>query len=147
MATTHEATDRTPHSHGCYAFTLILSGFDAISDEIENAIYEAGCDDAMLGIQGGSPFLSFDREADSLDEALHSAIKDAEKAGLGIEVVRVVLPGAETVDRLNDYLQMRRQVLKRFAALGPEIAQRLDVFLSAIAENDAAALTKALNAK
>jgi len=32
----------------CYSFTLILSGFDEITSKIENALYEAGCNDALL---------------------------------------------------------------------------------------------------
>jgi hypothetical protein len=35
------------------------------------------------------PFLEFDREASSFDEAVGSAIQDVENAGVGIRVLRV----------------------------------------------------------
>lgn len=131
----------------CFSFTLILSGFDEITSAIEDAIYEAGCSDAMLGIHAGSPYLAFDREAESLEEAIRSAIKNVEQAGHGIEVVRVIPPGADTIDTINAYLQVRRQVLRKIESLGPDVAHRVDEFLAALAECNPAALTHALNVK
>ena len=32
-----------------YDFTLIVEGTDFVDDDIVNAAYEAGCDDALLG--------------------------------------------------------------------------------------------------
>jgi len=72
-----------------YEFTLVLSGFEELTDELEDRLFEAGCDDAVLGIRDQTPYLDFDRESGSATEAVLSAIEAAERSGLGIEVRRV----------------------------------------------------------
>lgn len=52
-------------------------------------MFEAGCDDALLGMRAGEVTLGFAREAPSFREALLSAIADVEKAALPIRLVRV----------------------------------------------------------
>jgi hypothetical protein len=70
-----------------YEFTLILSGVQELTREVLDAFYEAGCDDALIGIRDGIAFADFCREADSLQEAVLSAIRDVKKAGARVEHV------------------------------------------------------------
>ncbi len=79
-------------------FTLILDGNLDIGDDVQDPLFEAGCDDALLGMQNGVTFLDFAREAESLDEAVRSAIDDVNRAGIGLQVVRVE-PGDEPTAR------------------------------------------------
>lgn len=72
-----------------HTFTLVLTGIAAIDSEIEDRLFEAGCDDALLGIRDGVVYLDFDREAESLTEAILSAIENVEGAVLEVKVVRV----------------------------------------------------------
>ena len=121
----------------CYAFMLLLSGFDEITDVIENALFEAGCDDATLGIHAGNPYLTFHREAKSLEEAIRSALRQVKAANVGIEVVRVVLPGEDTIDMFNSHLKLRRQLL---SSMPEELAERLgpridDVIVGLVEKN------------
>ena len=67
-----------------YSFTLVLAHVPEITREIEDSLFEAGCDDALLGSRDGIAYLDFDRVADSLQEAVHSAIRDVRKAGLTV---------------------------------------------------------------
>jgi predicted DNA-binding transcriptional regulator AlpA len=67
-----------------YEFTLILADVAEITSELENAIFEAGCDDALLGSQNGVVYLDFEREANSFVEAVVSAIRDVSKAGVSV---------------------------------------------------------------
>jgi hypothetical protein len=99
-----------PETKECYSFSLVLSGFGEITDEIANAIYGAGCDDALLGVQEGAAFLDFDREAGSLEEAIFSAIRDVKNCGLDVEVVRVDLPGLATTNSINALLDVKRRL-------------------------------------
>lgn len=80
---------RAPGRGHAHAFTLVLSGVRELNESMEDALYEAGCDDALLGTRNGVPFLDFDREAASLADAIRSAIRAVERAGLGARVVRV----------------------------------------------------------
>jgi hypothetical protein len=132
----------------CYSFTLLLAGFDDITQELEDAVFEAGCADALLGIHCGIPYLAFDREASSLDEAIKSAIAAVEKVqarGIKIEVVRVIPPGEDTIEKFNAYLRLRRQYLgdKGFP---PELREQIVKFLAMLLEHDPEQL-KAMLAK
>lgn len=62
-----------------YTFSLILNGVNSITSDLENQIFEAGCDDAILYSKNGIVFLEFDRESNSLKSAILSAIGDVEK--------------------------------------------------------------------
>jgi hypothetical protein len=72
-----------------HEFTLIFSGIDEITAELSDAIFEAGCDDALFGMQNGEVFLDFHREAPSFRVALMSAIANVERADIGLELIRV----------------------------------------------------------
>ena len=48
-----------------------------------DAFYEAGCDDALIGIRDGIAYADFCREADSFPQALLSAMQDVQTAGAG----------------------------------------------------------------
>ena len=59
-----------------FEFTFMLSGVDELTVEVADALYEAGCGDASPCSRGPVVYLHFDREADSLGDAVDSAIKD-----------------------------------------------------------------------
>lgn len=71
-----------------HTFTLIVDGPDLQAGELIDDVFEAGCDDAMLGRADGVQFADFDREADTLEDAIQSAV--AELASIaGVAAVRV----------------------------------------------------------
>ncbi|MEO6807717.1 MAG: hypothetical protein ABI353_01210 [Isosphaeraceae bacterium] len=72
-----------------HQFSLIYSGTSELTEDLENALFEAGCADALLGVQNGEVFLDFRRKAPSFQVALTSAVMDVERAGVGLELVRV----------------------------------------------------------
>jgi hypothetical protein len=72
-----------------HSFTLVLSGVGEITDELENALFDAGCGDALLGCRDGVVYLDFDRVAKSTQQAMLSAIRDVQKTGFPIRVYRV----------------------------------------------------------
>ena len=62
-----------------FNFTLVLRGINKITSQLEDSLYESGCDDAMVHSGNGSLYLTFDRLDTSLEKAVSSAIKDVEK--------------------------------------------------------------------
>ena len=129
----------------CYEFTLILSGFDELTDEIANSLFEAGCDDAVLGIHAGSPYLSFDREADSLEDAIKTAIQDVQSCKVPIEIVRVLPAGADIIDTVNAYLKTRRQYHEQLKAVLPEqLLHKMDEILDALINNNPSGIAQLL---
>jgi hypothetical protein len=67
--------------------TVIASGLDPQADDFEARFYEAGCDDATVSFQNGHILLDFSREADSISEAIASAVANAAAAGALVERV------------------------------------------------------------
>ena len=72
-----------------WEFTVRLAGVDEVSDELANALFEAGCDDGTAGSSRGIATVSFSREAASLEEAIRSAIADVQRAGCHVECVQI----------------------------------------------------------
>ena len=72
-----------------YTFTLLLDGPDVLAEATLDAFAEAGCDDALFGERGNVAFADFDREAESLQSAVTSAITAVEAAAPGVRVLRV----------------------------------------------------------
>ncbi len=70
-----------------YKFSLILKGSPELTDEIADELFAAGCDDGTPGRCNGVFSIDFHREAESLEAAINSAIKNVQAAGH--EVARV----------------------------------------------------------
>lgn len=72
-----------------YRFTVILAGLTEISDDLANALFEAGCDDGSPWSSQGVAAIGFDREAESFEQAVRSAIADVQKAGCHVAWVKI----------------------------------------------------------
>jgi len=69
-----------------YTFDVILNVAE-ISQAQCDALYGAGCKDGSVVTSEGVTHIAFDREAESLEAAIRSAVADVRAAGL--EVARV----------------------------------------------------------
>jgi hypothetical protein len=72
-----------------FQFTLIVEGPDLQDEDRVEALYVAGCDDATIGRVGTTQYLDFDREAETLADAVFEATKTIETAVPGARVVHV----------------------------------------------------------
>ncbi len=73
-----------------YDFTLILDlKHGLLTNEVYEAFFDAGLDDALIGSTAGVLFADVSREAEDFITAVTSAIKDVERSGVGATVVRV----------------------------------------------------------
>jgi hypothetical protein len=81
-----------------YDFTLILTESLALTDDLADALFAAGCDDGTPGTCNGVFSIDFHREAMSLEEAMRSAIEDVRAAGY--EVARVEIE-AEAIVQMD----------------------------------------------
>ena len=97
-----------------HTFTLLLVNEHELTTELEDALFEAGCDDGMLFSKNQVVYIKFDRDADSLEEAVVSAINDVESAGF--QVARVepsdLVTSAEISRRANRSRQSVAQIIK-----------------------------------
>lgn len=88
-----------------YEFEVILAHAGEVDTAMADRLYESGCDDGTLSSSDGIVSVGFAREADSLEEAVRSAIGDLSSAG--VVVVRV-----EPTDR-SVYSQINRELTQR----------------------------------
>ena len=72
-----------------WMFRLTIAGI-ALTDEQLDALFEAGCGDAAFSLERDGTVLGFfDREAETQEDAVLSAIYDVESADIGARVLRV----------------------------------------------------------
>ncbi len=92
-------------------FTLIVDGSDLQTEPFIDAIFEAGCDDATVGRTDGVQFIDFDRDAESLGEAIFSAVQDVEKVE-GVQVTRVADAGLVSMTDIASRLGRTRESVR-----------------------------------
>jgi hypothetical protein len=68
-----------------YEFSFIASGLDPCADDFESRFYDAGCNDALIAFQKGRIIIDFAREAESMQQAIASALDDVRRAGARVE--------------------------------------------------------------
>ena len=73
-----------------YEFTLVLPDVD---DETADAIY-GKCRDSSLGKASGTTYAAFDREAESLESAIDSAVEDLRSVGVEPLQIQIEVPVA-----------------------------------------------------
>ncbi|MEW6756370.1 MAG: hypothetical protein AB1505_36170 [Candidatus Latescibacterota bacterium] len=79
-----------------YEFTLVLRGGLELTEEIADELFAAGCEDGTPGTCNGLFSIDFHRQANSLEEAIGSAITSVEAAGYPVDRVEIE---AEAVSR------------------------------------------------
>ena len=106
-----------------FSFALVLTmppgpdPMDPDDPDARDAIFGAGCDDASLGRSCGVLSLDFTREAESLADAVLSAIADVRSAGvLGLDVVRVEPDDLVTLGQVAARVGRSREGLRLYAA-------------------------------
>lgn len=70
-----------------YEFSIIASGLDQQSEDFDSRFYNAGCDDATVSFQKGHIIVDFARDAESIDDAIASAVECVIAAGATVERV------------------------------------------------------------
>lgn len=94
-----------------YQFMLVLKNVDERTPNLEDSLYEAGCDDALINFRNGTVYLDFDRKADSLEEAVLSAIRDVENSSIKAIVTNVAPEAMVTESEIAKRLLINRQTV------------------------------------
>lgn len=69
-----------------FQFTLVLKHANDKIKNLEDSLFEAGCDDALINFRNDAVYLDFDREAMNLEDAVVSAINDVKSVSIEIDV-------------------------------------------------------------
>lgn len=75
-----------------FSFDLIIKDLDVMSEDAAEAIY-ARCNDASASSSEGVARVGFDRDAESLHDAIAAAVADVGRAGYA--VARIEIDGGE----------------------------------------------------
>ena len=105
-----------------YSFTLRyqLSQDDIDSDTLVERLYEAGCDDAIVGTGVvGRIALAFDREAESANAAIMSALADARRAMPSATLIEAA-PDLVGLTDIADAVGMSRQNMRKLMLANPD---------------------------
>lgn len=92
-----------------FQFTLVLKNVPEDIDNLEDSLFEAGCDDALINFRNGAVYLDFDREESSLEEAVISAIKNIQS--IDAEVASVAPDNLVTESEIAKRLEVTRQTV------------------------------------
>ncbi len=95
-----------------YNFVLVLSGVSEPDERLENALFEAGCDDGTLAFRNEVGYIEFDRQAPSLDAAVLSAIRDVERADSRLTVVAVEPGDAVNASEIGRRAEVTREYIR-----------------------------------
>ena len=95
-----------------FEFDLVLSSVSYEDETLEDRLHEAGCDDATLSFRNAVAYLDFTREANSLEEAVISAINDAERAGA--IVARVMPDNIVSASEISRRIDRSRESIRKY---------------------------------
>lgn len=94
-----------------HIFTLILTGVNDKTENLEDVLFEAGCDDALINFRNGTVYLDFDRKAPCFEDAVISAIKAIESTPLNIKVMSVAPDYYVSESEVAERLHIKRQTV------------------------------------
>lgn len=94
-----------------FSFTLVLSGVNDQTKGLEDALFAAGCDDALVNFRNGTVYLDFERESSDFENAVISAIKQVEGLSFDITVVNVAPDDYVTESEVAKRLHVKRQTV------------------------------------
>jgi hypothetical protein len=99
-----------------YNFTLTLKGINEPSEDLENTLFGANCDDALLYFRDQIGYLEFERTSENIESAIISAINDVESSEITAKIARVepadLVTSAEISRRLNRSRESIRLLIK-----------------------------------
>ncbi len=108
-----------------YSFVLNFTLPPGISDPADclDALFEAGCDDAVVGVgRPGLVGLDFSRDAETAEDALRSAVRDVLKAVPGAGLVQAG-PDLVGLTDMAEIFGFSRQNMRKYATGQASTAQ------------------------
>jgi hypothetical protein len=72
-----------------FDFTVVPSPETDLSEDLAEALFEAGCEDCTPVVSNGTPLICFHREAANMHEAIRSAVADVQRTGCKVSRVLI----------------------------------------------------------
>ncbi len=77
-----------------YEFDVVLKNTSEVTDDQADELFAAGCEDGTPAACEGVAWIHFDREAESLEKAISSAVAQVQAAGLVVSRVELDVDAA-----------------------------------------------------
>jgi len=97
-----------------FEFAIIADGIDTNDEALVDRFYEAGCSDALITVIKGNVVLDFTREAESLGQAVASALRDVHRAGARAR--RIEPDSYVTISDIAERSGLTRQAVSLYAS-------------------------------
>ncbi len=96
-----------------YHFTIIVRDADAFDDDLDDKLFVAGCDDALVCRMDDVVYLEFDREAVDAKTAMTTAFNDLNQAGFSDLVLQE--KGVSSLAEMAKRIGVSRTTLSNYA--------------------------------
>ena len=96
-----------------YHFTILIRDASAETENLEDRLFAAGCDDALVCFHNQTVYLEFDRESESADLAIQTALADIKKAGFSSLVLQEA--GFASLSEMASRAGLTRAALSNYA--------------------------------
>lgn len=96
-----------------YHFTIVVRDASLDTADLEDKLFEAGCDDALICSYNNTVYLEFDREADNAETAITSAMSDIKTAGFADLVIQE--GGVSSLAEMAERAGLSRMAMSNYA--------------------------------
>ncbi|MEG9482226.1 hypothetical protein QMO40_07985 [Mannheimia bovis] len=96
-----------------YHFSILIRDAEKAMPNLEDILFEAGCDDALICFYNQSVYLEFDREAKTAQEAIQSAFNDIRQAGFSDLVLQEA--GVSSLSEIAARTGLTRAAISNYA--------------------------------
>lgn len=96
-----------------YHFSILIRDAEKEMPNLEDILFEAGCDDALICFYNQSVYLEFDREAKTAQEAIQSAFNDIRQAGFSDLVLQEA--GVSSLSEIAARTGLTRAAISNYA--------------------------------
>jgi hypothetical protein len=98
-----------------FEFKIFCRDIDTSDDSFLDRLFEAGCDDALVFFKDGYVCMDFSRVSKGAEQAVWSAIRDIERAGIGGTVERVEPDDLASLSEIARRTGVTRASLQKYA--------------------------------
>ena len=98
-----------------FEFELVMEGRHELTDELADALFDAGCDDGTPATVDGILRIGFTRESSSFEEAVLSAVRNAESTAFGLRTSRVEPSDLVGISEIARRLGRSREAARKYA--------------------------------
>lgn len=96
-----------------YHFSILIRDANATMSDLEDKLFESGCDDALVCFYNQNVYLEFDRTAPTAKEAIESAFANIKQAGFSDLILQE--SGVSSLSEIASRSGLTRAALSNYA--------------------------------